>query len=255
MGVTVMASQQQYTHVPSSEEGLPYGFEKQPSRSSRISVSSFTKIAALVGGAFVSLVAVFALGYASGYKYNGSGISPGGSDALSASNGNCTEPLVRQEWRSLSKKQKKSYLDAFQCFIDSPSQLGMNGSLYNDFSWAHNLVAHSSTSECFACIANVECTNTDNSPFRSWKSSLPDMAPALHLSIREATSRNVRLRWCFTVRIPSTFDILLSPNNSLASGIGVSTGKHLKTPSSSTASSALAATAIPRQKSSTTRAA
>ena len=137
-----MASQQRYAHVPTSEEGLPHALEKESKTSPKLSVSSFTRIAALIGCAFVGIVAAFAFGYASGYKYGGSGISPQSSQTLS----NCTQPLIRQEWRSLSKKQKKSYLDAFQCFIDSPSQLGMNGSLYDDFSWAHNLVAHSSTS-------------------------------------------------------------------------------------------------------------
>ncbi|KAH8178615.1 common central domain of tyrosinase domain-containing protein [Sarocladium implicatum] len=137
-----MASQPQYTNVPTSEDDLQYGLEKQSRRSQSISISSFTKIGALIGGVLVSVVASFAFGYASGYRHSGSVISPGGSNSSLAST-NCTEPLIRQEWRSLSKKQKKSYLDAFQCFIDSPSQLGMNGSLYDDFSWAHNLVAHS----------------------------------------------------------------------------------------------------------------
>ncbi|KAH6695254.1 hypothetical protein F5X68DRAFT_186745 [Plectosphaerella plurivora] len=49
----------------------------------------------------------------------------------------------RKEWRSLSTEEKKDYLDAFQCMIDSPSAIGLNGSLYNDMSWVHNLIAHS----------------------------------------------------------------------------------------------------------------
>jgi hypothetical protein len=146
MKAPAMVSQQQYDHLPLSEESCEASSaEKGFRRSSGPSLSRYTKIAALIGAAVVGLVAVFALGYASGYRSGGntSEAPPAQTPAAEASS-NCTEPLIRKEWRSLSKEEKKGYLDAFQCFIDSPSQLGMNGSLYDDFSWAHNLVAHSS---------------------------------------------------------------------------------------------------------------
>ncbi|KAK0388453.1 hypothetical protein NLU13_4697 [Sarocladium strictum] len=135
-----MASQQQYAHVPSSEDKYDAGSaEKASRRPPGPSVSRYTKIAALIASAIVALVAAFALGYASGYRTSDDAIA---NPTVQASS-NCTEPLIRKEWRSLSRDEKKNYLEAFQCFIDSPSHLGMNGSLYDDFSWAHNLVAHS----------------------------------------------------------------------------------------------------------------
>lgn len=56
----------------------------------------------------------------------------------------CETPYYRREWRSLSKDEKKGYMDAVQCMIDAPSVLGHNGSLVDDFAWAHNRVANGS---------------------------------------------------------------------------------------------------------------
>ncbi|KAK2783853.1 hypothetical protein FQN53_008915 [Emmonsiellopsis sp. PD_33] len=132
------APQQEYQYLPTSdgssnpdsiEEGCPQTPTRQPG-------SKFIRVGGLVCTIILCVVGVFALGYTSGYQ-RGTGL-PTGIQAA----GNCTESYFRREWRSLSKQEKGDYLDAVQCFIDSPSVLGMNGSLYNDFSWVHNLIAN-----------------------------------------------------------------------------------------------------------------
>ncbi|KAL9119187.1 MAG: hypothetical protein Q9187_004258 [Circinaria calcarea] len=49
----------------------------------------------------------------------------------------CGDPIVRHEWRSLSKVEKDSYLQAVQYLRTVPSTLGLNQSLYDDFSYIH----------------------------------------------------------------------------------------------------------------------
>jgi hypothetical protein len=166
-------SQQQYAQVPLTEDSFEAEKgEKNPRRPEKSSLSKYTIIASLIAAALVALVAVFALGFASGYRSGGGALEAPASSPQRSSN--CTEPLIRKEWRSLSKEEKKSYLDAFQCFIDSPSQLGMNGSLYDDFSWAHNLVAHSSeSSPLFEQVLNrfelrIEYLDHGKAPFLTW---------------------------------------------------------------------------------------
>lgn len=111
--------------------------------------SRWPRLAGLICAGVVSVLLIFALGFMSGYD-QGSQLSSTSSTSESLTSStkigaaNCTEPYFRREWRSLAVKEKKDYLDAVQCFIDSPSMLNMNGSLYDDFSWVHNLVAHSS---------------------------------------------------------------------------------------------------------------
>lgn len=103
----------------------------------------------LIGTAVVTALVVFGLGYMSGYDQRSMDGSASASTSLDneaadkATAGNCTEPYFRREWRSLSDKDKKAYLDAVKCFVDSPSSMGKNGTLYDDFSWVHNLIAHS----------------------------------------------------------------------------------------------------------------
>ena len=54
----------------------------------------------------------------------------------------CTEPRIRREWRSLSKAEKSNYLSAVKCLAETPSRLRSNGTVYDDFPWAHSHVAH-----------------------------------------------------------------------------------------------------------------
>ena len=50
----------------------------------------------------------------------------------------CTDPVVRQEWRGLSEAERRDYIEAVQCLRSSPSRLGLNQSLYDDFPYVHS---------------------------------------------------------------------------------------------------------------------
>lgn len=50
----------------------------------------------------------------------------------------CTEPVIRREWRGLSDAERKDYIGAVQCLRSSPSRLGLNQSLYDDFPYVHS---------------------------------------------------------------------------------------------------------------------
>ena len=49
----------------------------------------------------------------------------------------CPNPPTRREWRSLSRDEKQDYLLAVQCLRETPSRLGLNQSLYDDFPYVH----------------------------------------------------------------------------------------------------------------------
>ena len=49
----------------------------------------------------------------------------------------CPDPPIRREWRSLSGDEKQDYLLAVQCLRETPSRLGLNQSLYDDFPYVH----------------------------------------------------------------------------------------------------------------------
>lgn len=53
----------------------------------------------------------------------------------------CENPVVRHEWRSLSKKEKGAYLQAVLCLRTIPSRLGLNQTLYDDFPYLHTRTA------------------------------------------------------------------------------------------------------------------
>ncbi|GKT58439.1 tyrosinase-like protein [Colletotrichum tofieldiae] len=136
------SQQQQYVHVPTSDALRDPDFaERLPKVAPRRVLSTYIRVAGLLCAAVLGVSVIFALGYTSSHHWRAE-LSPAGTP-VDASGSSCKEPYFRREWRSLSKQEKRDYIDAFQCFIDSPSVMGLNGSLYNDFSWVHNLVAHS----------------------------------------------------------------------------------------------------------------
>ncbi|KAM0144229.1 hypothetical protein ACHAO1_000512 [Botrytis cinerea] len=49
----------------------------------------------------------------------------------------CISPIVRREWRTLSKNEKHEYFEAVNCLRSKPSMLGTNHSLYDDFGYSH----------------------------------------------------------------------------------------------------------------------
>ncbi|KAF6230923.1 hypothetical protein HO173_010831 [Letharia columbiana] len=50
----------------------------------------------------------------------------------------CTNPIIRREWRDLSDAEKNDYIEAVQCLRSSPSKLGLNQTLYDDFPYVHS---------------------------------------------------------------------------------------------------------------------
>lgn len=50
----------------------------------------------------------------------------------------CTNPVIRREWRDLSDAEKSDYIEAVQCLRRSPSRLGLNQTLYDDFPYVHS---------------------------------------------------------------------------------------------------------------------
>lgn len=164
-----MPSHQLYDHVPSSDDlhGTEILNEKPLPARPRLphEWTRYIRTVYFVATVVLVLLVGFGLGFATGTHHTQSSASAptpspaSGSSAVSSSapasfpstasasasaSGACSDPYFRKEWRSLSEDEKKDYLDAFQCLIDSPSAIGLNGSLYNDMSWVHNLVAHSS---------------------------------------------------------------------------------------------------------------
>ena len=50
----------------------------------------------------------------------------------------CKNPVIRREWRALSDEEKSDYIAAVQCLRSSPSRLGLNQTLYDDFPYVHS---------------------------------------------------------------------------------------------------------------------
>lgn len=49
----------------------------------------------------------------------------------------CTNPIKRVEFRSLEIAARKQYTDAVKCLATKPSMLGLNTTLYDDFTYVH----------------------------------------------------------------------------------------------------------------------
>lgn len=75
----------------------------------------------------------FSVGYLSCIFFGSSGLF----STYSHESTICHHPSLRQEWRSLSREEKKNYIDAVQCLKDIPSEIGLNQTLYDDFPWVH----------------------------------------------------------------------------------------------------------------------
>ncbi|KAF4637011.1 hypothetical protein G7Y89_g1074 [Cudoniella acicularis] len=65
------------------------------------------------------------------------GLQPTGDEVKTS----CSQPSIRREWRSLSRAEKKNYINAVKCLGRTPSRLTPNGTLYDDFPWAHAQVS------------------------------------------------------------------------------------------------------------------
>lgn len=54
----------------------------------------------------------------------------------------CVQPSIRREWRTLSRSDQSQYIAAIQCLRNTPSQLGLNQTLYDDFPWTHSRIGN-----------------------------------------------------------------------------------------------------------------
>ena len=59
-------------------------------------------------------------------------------DSKSLAPAACTNTVMRREWRDLSDVEKSEYIEAVQCLRSSPSKLGLNQTLYDDFPYVHS---------------------------------------------------------------------------------------------------------------------
>lgn len=57
----------------------------------------------------------------------------------------CPEPALRKEWRQLSVQERSGYAKAVHCLATTPSRLGLNSTLYDDFAYVHNKLNSQST--------------------------------------------------------------------------------------------------------------
>ena len=85
----------------------------------------------------------------------------------------CKDGPVRREWRTLSKAEKAEYIRAVQCLRETPSMLGLNQSIYDDFPWVHSRFGEGCASLIPIKTYNTEVEQlTYRSPRRSNVSSL-----------------------------------------------------------------------------------
>ena len=59
----------------------------------------------------------------------------------------CSSPAVRSEWRTLNSMDQRAYIRSVLCLHEKASRLGLNQSLYDDFSYIHYLAE--SQCECW----------------------------------------------------------------------------------------------------------
>lgn len=64
----------------------------------------------------------------------------------------CGNPSTRREWRSLSTTEKHNYLEAVECLRETPSRLGLNQSLYDDFPWVHSRIGEYCELHIMFCV-------------------------------------------------------------------------------------------------------
>jgi tyrosinase len=57
----------------------------------------------------------------------------------------CTNPVKRVEFRTLDNTARKQYTDAVKCLATKPSMLGLNTTLYDDFTYVHTHLNTEST--------------------------------------------------------------------------------------------------------------
>ncbi|KAI9711766.1 MAG: hypothetical protein M1820_001911 [Bogoriella megaspora] len=130
-----MPSKQKYTLLP-SQPGNNVNFNEQLSKNFRQRTRSQSAIL-LTSLLLAATVIGFLVGILCGY--NGIFASTPTTTTKPAAT-SCRHPIVRHEWRSLSVDQKRGYIRAVNCLRETPSKLGLNQSLYDDFPYVHSRI-------------------------------------------------------------------------------------------------------------------
>ena len=84
----------------------------------------------------------------------------------------CTIPITRREWRSLSRGEKSEYIQAVQCLTKTPSLLGMNHSLHDDFPRIHSHIGEYCMSFSSNKSHRLILNGTPQKPMKQLHSSL-----------------------------------------------------------------------------------
>ena len=59
----------------------------------------------------------------------------------SSSSPACQQPVIRREWRSLSRVEKMEYLSTVKCLTQLPPATDtVNGSAHDEFAWVHSII-------------------------------------------------------------------------------------------------------------------
>lgn len=83
----------------------------------------------------------------------------------------CTQPRLRQEWRTLSHDERQSYLAAARCLTRVPSSSLPNATIHDEFSLIHSRVGNYCMSTqylYFLLYSNLYCPAHDAAPFLPW---------------------------------------------------------------------------------------
>ena len=83
-----------------------------------------------------------ALGFVAALYIKSYNLIPNGQLTLSSTSVICKDPPTRREWRTLSRSQKKEYVEAVQCLSAIESNLGLNQTLHGDFPLIHSSVGN-----------------------------------------------------------------------------------------------------------------
>jgi len=96
--------------------------------------SAFAQLRYHLGFVSAAAICLLASGFIVGRLFNKLSLSPmsHGGQAI-----RCTGPQVRHEWRSLSTEEKHDYIRAVRCLHSTPSRIRPNGTLYDDYPYAH----------------------------------------------------------------------------------------------------------------------
>ena len=150
-----------------------------------------------------------------------------GSTAMFSSQA-CPNPPTRREWRSLSRDEKKDYLVAVQCLRETPSRLGLNQSLYDDFPWVHIRVGGYCMTFLLFCTLDI-FDNLFSSEAHGSAAFLAWHRYFIH-TYEQALSRQCNYKGALTYVLTASSDSGVELTMVVATGIGLWIGRISRTP-------------------------